>query len=142
MYSSFPASKTDFVRVFTTLLYILTSYKGNKIFCCLKAIYSRQRKEYECWIFLSTGKVLRTYCESLILKNVKACKYFMMPWYHITYFACGTNTLYLYDHNLFQHLYNIFENSKFSYFSKPQFISNCSVGKKCQDFSKPDWYSS
>ena len=39
----------------------------------MKAIYSRQRKEYECWIFLSTGKVLRTYCESLTLK--KACSY-------------------------------------------------------------------
>ena len=41
----------------------------------MKAIYSRQRKEYECWIFLSTGKVLRTYCESLTLKNVKACSF-------------------------------------------------------------------
>ena len=39
----------------------------------VNTIYSRQRKEYECWIFLSTGKVLRTYCESLTLKNVKAC---------------------------------------------------------------------
>ena len=39
----------------------------------MNVIYSRQRKEYECWIFLTTGKVLRTYCESLTLKNVKAC---------------------------------------------------------------------
>ena len=42
--SSFPVSKTDFVRVFSTLIYILTSYKGNEIFSCLKAIYSGKEK--------------------------------------------------------------------------------------------------
>ena len=36
----------------------------------MKTIYSRQREEYECGIFISTGKFLRTYCESLTLKNV------------------------------------------------------------------------
>ena len=61
---SFPVSKTDFIQFFTTTLYILTSQdiffikkifgehffhkKAAKIFSFLKAINSRQRKEYGC----------------------------------------------------------------------------------------------